>query len=99
MHIFPDDVVMGITWVREGNSSKEIRNDEVMMHNDFVDVVTTFLCFIKNIWDGVDVSPNPVHCLWCFMHVGILLLNLFFFYVFKCHAMMNVPKWGIMKDP
>ena len=52
----PNDVKMRMIWVGEGNSSNEMRIVEVMMHNEFVDVVPTCLSCLKYVWDGVDVS-------------------------------------------
>lgn len=37
-------------------------NAEVLRHNEFEDVVPTFLCFIEHIDAELMLPPNFVHC-------------------------------------
>uniref|UniRef100_M1DD75 Uncharacterized protein n=1 Tax=Solanum tuberosum TaxID=4113 RepID=M1DD75_SOLTU len=48
--------------VGEGNSSNDMRNVEVFMHNGFVDVVPTSLCCTEYIEMELMFPPCFVHC-------------------------------------
>lgn len=49
-------VVMSMIWVIEGSSSNEMRHFNFSVHNEFVELVPTFLYMYWSYWCGDDVS-------------------------------------------